>query len=129
MYGMLFSIKSFVNKISPIDPKEGFLFYKTSKYALHFLETAAGLKFVINTDTTSTGVKDFLQQLYAKVFRTLHLIGHICVNIYIILPQVWVDYVVRNPLWQPGTTVTSELFKTKLDEYIKQSPLYGIKHI
>lgn len=46
MYGMIFSIKSFVNKISPSDPKEGFLFYKTNKYALHYLETATGLKWV-----------------------------------------------------------------------------------
>lgn len=67
MYGMLFSLKSFVNKISPIDPKEGFLYYKTNKYALHFVEVSSGLKFVLNTDTTATGIKEFLLQLYSKV--------------------------------------------------------------
>ncbi|XP_058444595.1 trafficking protein particle complex subunit 1 [Malaya genurostris] len=108
MYGMLFSLKSFVNKISPIDPKEGFLYYKTNKYALHFVEVSSGLKFVLNTDTTATGIKDFLLQLYSKV---------------------WVEYVVRNPLWTIGTPVTSDLFKTKLDEFVKQSPLFGPKVI
>lgn len=131
MYGMLFSIKSFVNKISPIDPKEGFLYYKTNKYALHYLETPSGLKydiqihccnffntrmcffyqtsrFVINTDPAAMDVKKVLQDYYAKV---------------------WVEYVVQNPLWIPGTPVTSELFKLKTDEFIKQLPLFGIKNI
>ncbi|EDV44110.1 uncharacterized protein Dana_GF18826 [Drosophila ananassae] len=107
-YGMLFSIKSFVSKISPYDPKEGFLYYKTNRYALHYLETPSGLKFVLNTDTAAINVKELLQQMYAKV---------------------WVEYVVRDPLWTPGTVVTSELFQTKLDEFVKQSPIFGIRNI
>lgn len=108
MYGMLYSLKSFTAKMSPIDSKEGFLHYRTNKYALHYFETATGLKFVLNTDNASTGVRELLQQLYAKV---------------------WVEYVNRNPLWVIGTPVTSELFKTKIDEFIKQSPLYSSKSI
>lgn len=108
MYGMLYSLKSFTSKMSPTDSKEGFLNYKTNKYALHYYETATGLKFVLNTDTQATGVREVLQQLYAKVF---------------------VEYVNRNPLWTPGTPIESELFKQKLDEFIKQSPLYSTKTI
>lgn len=73
MYGMLFSIKSFVNKISPFDPKEGFLYYKTNKYTLNYLETPSGLKFVLNTDTTARDAKDILQEIYAKVWTKKYL--------------------------------------------------------
>lgn len=77
-------------------------------YTLLIFQTPSGLKFVLNTDISSTGVKEILQQLYAKVF---------------------VEYAVRNPLWTPGTPITSDLFKIKLDEFIKQCPLYGLKNI
>lgn len=76
MYGMLFSIKSFVSKISPIDTKEGFLYYKTTKYSLHFLETPSGLKFVLNTDIHSQNVRDILQQIYSQVILILLIIRY-----------------------------------------------------
>ncbi|CAG9579559.1 unnamed protein product [Danaus chrysippus] len=101
MYGMLFSIKSFVSKISPLDPKDGFLNYKTSKYTLHYLETPSGLKFVMNTDNQVQGVRELLKKIYAEIY---------------------VKYITRNPLCGIGETITSELFKTKLDAFIKQAP-------
>ncbi|CAH2085184.1 unnamed protein product [Euphydryas editha] len=106
MYGMLFSIKSFVAKISPLDPKDGFLNYKTTKYTLHCLETPSGLKFVMNTDNQAQGVRELLKKIYGEIY---------------------VKYVVRNPLCGIGEPITSELFKNKLDTFIKQAPLNAVR--
>lgn len=102
MYGMLFSIKSFVNKISPLDPREGFLNYKTSKYTLHCLETPSGIKFVVNSDNQAQGIRELLKKIYSDIY---------------------VKYVIRNPLCGIGEPINSELFKNKLDLFIKQAPL------
>lgn len=67
MYGMIFSLKNFVTKISPYDLKQGFLCYRTNKYALHFMETPTGVKFVLNTDVNALKVRELLQQLYSNV--------------------------------------------------------------
>ena len=99
MYGSLFSIKSFVSKISPIDTREGFLFYKTNKYCLHFFESLSGLKFVLNTDINLKGVRELLKEIY----------------------KLYVEYAVRNPFFTPGSPINSDLFQAKLDDFIKQS--------
>ncbi|KRT83464.1 hypothetical protein AMK59_3431 [Oryctes borbonicus] len=108
MYGMLFSIKSFVSKISPLDTKEGFLYYKTSKYTLHYLEIASGLKLIINTDNNAQGVRELLQQIYS---------------------QIYVEYVVKNPITSINQPIQSDLFKTKLDNFVKSSAVYLSKAI
>lgn len=69
MYGMLYSIKNFVNKMSPTDVKEGFQCYRTNKYALHFFETPSGVKYVMNTDLNSQGVRELLQTINSQVSK------------------------------------------------------------
>ncbi|EEB13936.1 trafficking protein particle complex subunit, putative [Pediculus humanus corporis] len=108
MYGMLFSLKTFVTRISPMDVKEGFLYYKTSKYVLNYFETPTGLKFVLNTDIVSPNNRDILQQIYS---------------------QIYVEYVVKNPLCSMNEAIESELFKTKLDEFIKRTPIYSVRSV
>ena len=41
--------------------------------------------------------------------------------------QIYVDYVIRNPLYEPGDVITSELFENKLDEYIRNLPIFASK--
>ncbi|KAK3870408.1 hypothetical protein Pcinc_012679 [Petrolisthes cinctipes] len=104
MYGMIFSMKSFVTKVSPVDLREGYMSYATNKYCLNLYETPSKLKFVLNTDTHAQGIKELLHQLYT---------------------QVYVEYVVFNPLCPLNKPIESELFATKLDEVVKQSPAYA----
>lgn len=106
MFGMLFSIRSFVSRMSPTDQKEGFTSYKTNQYKLHLYETPSGLKFVLNTDLSVGNIHDVLQQLYS---------------------QIYVEYVVKNPACIQGQPITSELFKTKLDEFVRGQQIFATK--
>ncbi len=71
MYGMLYSIRNFVSKMSPTDVREGFQCYRTSKYVLNYFETPSGVKFVMNTDLNSQGVRELLQTINSQVFFSL----------------------------------------------------------
>ncbi|XP_071798403.1 trafficking protein particle complex subunit 1-like [Asterias amurensis] len=103
MYGMIFSIKSFVSRMAPVDFKDGFTSFCTSAYKLHFHETASGLKFVMNTSLSVISIKDELQYIYSALF---------------------VEHVVRNPLSKLGQPIDSHIFKTKLDSYIRGLPFF-----
>ena len=105
MYGMIFSIKSLLSRLSSNSKKEGFVSYKTSKYKLHFFETATGLKFVLNTDISVGNLSEALWHVYSKIY---------------------VEYVVKNPLCKPGEWITSDLFSSELDSYIQSLPFFKV---
>ena len=44
-----------------------------------------------------------------------------------LLLQIYVEYVIKNPMCPLGETITSELFKTKLDEYVRGLPIFATK--
>ncbi|KAG8186914.1 hypothetical protein JTE90_022881 [Oedothorax gibbosus] len=104
MYGLIFSLKSFVVKLSPVDCKEGFLNFKTSKYKLNFYETGSGLKLIMNTDVNATNVRELLQKIYREVY---------------------VEYVVKNPEVKLGKEITSEVFQVKLDKLVRSFPIFN----
>uniref|UniRef100_A0A8C4RBF0 Trafficking protein particle complex subunit n=1 Tax=Eptatretus burgeri TaxID=7764 RepID=A0A8C4RBF0_EPTBU len=106
MYGMLFSLKSFIKKLSPTDVKEGFLSYQTSKYKLHYYETPTGIKIVMNTDIAVGNVRDVLQRAYSTIY---------------------VDFVVRNPLCSLDEPIQSELFKQKIDAFVRGLPFFSAR--
>uniref|UniRef100_A0A3B3QEV0 Trafficking protein particle complex subunit n=1 Tax=Paramormyrops kingsleyae TaxID=1676925 RepID=A0A3B3QEV0_9TELE len=58
MYGMLFSIRSFVSKMSPLD----------IRYKLHYYETPTGVKVVMNTDLGVPNCRDILHQIYSTLY-------------------------------------------------------------
>ena len=100
MYGMIFSIKSFINRLSPIDADNQFCSYATNKHRLHFFETQSKLKFILNTDLQSDSAKvhDILKEIYTGYY---------------------VQFVVKNPFCDiRGISIESSLFTKKLNAFI-----------
>ncbi|RUS26301.1 hypothetical protein BC938DRAFT_470950 [Jimgerdemannia flammicorona] len=122
VYGVVFSLRNFVKKLG--GSSDGFLAYRTSTYKLHYYETPTGLKFVINTDPHTESLRPVLRQIYS---------------------QMYVEYVVRNPLmrfedtrWEMGGSgagtgsetpatsgpsvpggIANELFRVTVDQFIR----------
>lgn len=103
MYGMVYSLKSLLSRLSPTSGRDAFIGYSTDKYRLHYFETPTGVKFILNTDSHVPDCSDMLQHIYSKIY---------------------VEYVVKNPLYKLGTKIDSELFASKLDDYIQSCSFY-----
>ena len=96
MFGFLFSLKQLVGKMSP---KKGGGFYacSTNAYKLHYFETASGLRFVLTTDLAAADMREALRYIYSQIF---------------------VEYLTKNPLYQPGELISCPLFIQKLGLYL-----------
>jgi len=64
---MLFSVKTFVYTISPVDPNLDYVCSNTGNYALHYYDSQTGVRFVLSTDNTIQNIRDLLHKLYEEV--------------------------------------------------------------
>ena len=105
LFGMVHSLNSFCDKMSPLDGKQGNLSgsYSTSKYKLHFHETCTGLLFIMMTDLQVDCITKTLMNVYKDVY---------------------VKYAVRNPLVKFQQRIDSDLFNSKLDKLVFGLPFY-----
>ncbi|XP_068663428.1 uncharacterized protein [Aristolochia californica] len=110
MFGLLFSLKSLTAKMDPVSvdkgnlgmpqlPGQGCSFHSfcTNTYKLSFMESPSGIKIILVTHPKMGDLRESLRYIY---------------NLY-------VEYVVKNPLYSPGTPIRCELFSTSLDQYVK----------
>ncbi|KAL0032098.1 hypothetical protein WJX77_004962 [Trebouxia sp. C0004] len=72
--------------------------FRTNNYKLHFMESPSGLKIVFNTDQTVGNLQDCLAYIYSNLY---------------------VEYVMKNPLYEPGQPFSYELFSNNLNRYIR----------
>uniref|UniRef100_A0A7S2AMS8 Trafficking protein particle complex subunit n=1 Tax=Octactis speculum TaxID=3111310 RepID=A0A7S2AMS8_9STRA len=100
VFGMLFSIKELVSRMSSRPGTEGLHCLKTNNFTLHHLETASGLRFVLNTDGDTGDLRPSLRHIFSSIF---------------------VEYVIKNPLYDRLSTepIDSPLFSRHLGVYLE----------
>lgn len=89
MWGFLFEMGRFVQKLSPEEYTEGVRTIRTNTFTMHILESASGLIFMLNSDNHVT--KDMRPHLM-----------HVYKNLY-------VEMVSKNPLTDPEGKITNKV--------------------
>eukprot|EP00899_Mesostigma_viride_P000225 jgi/Mesvir1/10202/Mv18327-RA.1 len=93
--------QSFTAKLDPHGGSQGeslFRSIRTNTYKLHYMDTPSGIKMVLLTGPDIGDLQACLQHVYANIF---------------------VEYVVKNPLCRPGEPFNNDLFTSALKNYMK----------
>ena len=97
MYGMIYQMKTFVKHLSPKGGTKTFNSFKTNTYKLHFFESASGFMLVLNTDHSVDTLTDDLRYIYSEIF---------------------VEHILKSPLYEPQQPIDSPLFIEALDDFV-----------
>lgn len=129
VFGMLFSLRELVGSLTPEEEPAALHSVRTGASTIHNYETASGLRFSMYTNndahaSTSKGsdapsIRDALRHIYT---------------------EIWVETVVRSPLYRPGEMVSADEaradvaagkfdirstnFEKKLDAFLQSMPWF-----
>jgi hypothetical protein len=78
IFGLLFSMKSFVKNLSPKKPEDILKTFSTNSYKLHYLELLNGLRFVAISKPIKTDLTNMLKDIYSAFY-----VNFISKNIFI----------------------------------------------
>eukprot|EP00879_Flechtneria_rotunda_P003539 GHRR01003773.1.p1 GENE.GHRR01003773.1~~GHRR01003773.1.p1 ORF type:complete len:160 (+),score=34.65 GHRR01003773.1:255-734(+) len=115
MFGLFWTLNNFT---ATVDPREvnkpplgtprkigqGCKWYSftTNTYKLHFLESPSGIKMVLNTSPDVGDLREVMSYVY---------------------DDIYVEYVVKNPLYTPGEPFKIEQFNNALNGYLRSRSL------
>lgn len=71
IYGMLFSMKSFVKTLSPGKDEDALKNFCTSEYKLHYVEFVNGLRFIFLTDPRTKDLGNELKSIHKYFYSTM----------------------------------------------------------
>lgn len=97
IYGFLSTIISFINNFQD---STDFITYSTQSYQFSVLTLPTDYRIVLITTVSSIGTKEYYRRLMKQFYR-----------------DVYVEYVVKNPVIKPGEEITSQLFREKIIYY------------
>lgn len=111
LFGLFFQLKVFAAAMDPkgepdaqlgaplrIGDTCSFQSFTTDNYKLHFAESPSGLKIVLTTDPTVGSLKDQLAYIYNHIY---------------------VETIIKNPLYLPGQPFNCDSFSEQLNQYIR----------
>lgn len=115
MFGLFWTLGTFAAALDPKDnskPQLGtprkigqgcqFYSFRTNVYKLHFFESPSGIKILFNTSPDVGDIRDVMNAIYDDIF---------------------VEYVVKNPLYNPKQPFQGEQFTSALNSFLRSKGL------
>jgi hypothetical protein len=70
IFGLLFSMKSFIKNLSTRKNEDSLKAYSTNSYKLHYLELLNGLRFLLLTKPMKQDLNNLLKEIYSSLYVT-----------------------------------------------------------